>query len=389
MSATATAPRWSAVPPLAWARSRAAGWRDPALVVAVGVLCLVFMAGPLMPDASRRNWTVPAVYNILQFGLPWVLGMRLADAAVTLGARPWPLYTAVGLGVPAAGVWLFGPLLAPLLGTDPGWRLINDLWLQSGITVLLGLGTAVVAHWRVGELAQQRFRDAEAQRLQREQQLHAARLLALQARVEPALLFTVLHAVRARAEHDGPGAEALLADLIALLRSLLPAARARHSTLGRELALVQAQAQVLAAAGAGPGAGAAQALPPLHGEPGAAALEAEFSPLVLPGLLRLLAGLHPGGHWRLTAPAAVPETAEAPLVLDVELADAPPQADSPAADLGTADVAARVQALVEQLRSVHGPTATLELRPGRAGPAALISIPWRAAPAAPAEPFQP
>jgi hypothetical protein len=365
---------------------RSARARDALVAVGIGLACLLFMAGPLSPNAGMRNWTVPAIYNILQFGLPMVLAIRWADAAVAQGASPWRWYGGIAIAVPAAGVWLFGPALVPLLGGDPGWSTMMDVWLFGGVAIVLGMGTAVYAHWREGARVLARRHATEAERLERARQLQARRLLALQARVDPPLLFAALHAVRRLAAEPGDAAEGLLTETIALLRALLPAARATHSTLGRELALVQAQARVWAQALAQPVEGtdgpASPALPLLLADLQPDAADAEFSPLVLPELLRLLASLHPGPAWSLAARlerfAALPtiELHIEPLAAADAAAAHPP---APALE------SHRLQALVEQLRSVHGPQARIELRatPGAIG--AWLHLPWTAAPAPPPE----
>jgi hypothetical protein len=365
----------------AWRTSRARGWHDPALGVAIGMACLLFMAGPLLPGAGQRNWAVPALYNILQFGLPTVAAVRLADAAIEQGASASGCYLVVAVVVPIFGVWLFGPLLMPLLGSDPGWSLVNDLWLWTGTGVLLALGLAAYAHWRAGERALARQHAAEGERACQLQRLHAARLLALQARVEPELLFATLDEVRARAG-DGStqddDAERLLADLIGLLRRLLPSAQANRSTLARELALVQAQARLGAQAmarHAGPGQDdPPSAMPRLHPLPRVVATlpaeceHVEFAPLVLPALLRLL---DPSGSrpWFLTARRIAADSADPRLLLELR------RDDSAATGPVAADTHTQAAVLLERLQAVLGPSARLDLSP-HGEIAAMLDLPW-------------
>jgi hypothetical protein len=320
--------------------------RDLLVGFAIGAACLLYMGAPLSPDGWRRDWTVPLVYNVLQFGLPLVPALRVADAAVDRGARPLAAYGAAVLAVVIAGVWLIAPLLLPLLGGDPGWTLVNDLWLATGIGVLLGFGTAGYARWRGTQRALARGRSAEAARAARERELQAARLLALQARIEPELLFDALGRVGRRlSAGDDAGADALLADTIAMLRALLPRAGGGASNLGRELALVQAQARV--------GGDTALQPPALQLDVDAAAARAVFAPTVLPALLRRLAGAHAG--WTLRARCVDGR-------LQVAVRASPPDAVAEAA-LDAVDL----PALIAPLRAVHGPSASV----ARARPATL------------------
>ena len=80
------------------------------------------------------------------------------------------------------------------------------------------------------------------------QQLQVQRLQTLQARVEPQLLFDTLRRVLDRVPVDAAAADALLADLIALLRAMLPS-RSGGPSMGmsdgqREFALLRSWAIV-------------------------------------------------------------------------------------------------------------------------------------------------
>lgn len=81
------------------------------------------------------------------------------------------------------------------------------------------------------------------------QQLASARLLAIQARVDPQFLFDMLAAVKGFYEHDAARAERLLDELSAFLRAALPRLRSARSTLEIECGLVQRYVQLLRGAG--------------------------------------------------------------------------------------------------------------------------------------------
>jgi len=93
---------------------------------------------------------------------------------------------------------------------------------------------------------------ATAQAAQREARLRLvhARLQAMQARIDPQLLFDMLDAVRRSYEDDASRAERLLDELIAFLRVALPHLRNASSSVPREAELARAYARLHALAGA-------------------------------------------------------------------------------------------------------------------------------------------
>jgi LytS/YehU family sensor histidine kinase len=82
------------------------------------------------------------------------------------------------------------------------------------------------------------------------QQLASAQLLAIQARVDPQLLFDMLAAVKGFYEKDVARAEQLLDELSAFLRAALPRLRSARSTLEVECGLVHSYVRLLRGAGA-------------------------------------------------------------------------------------------------------------------------------------------
>jgi hypothetical protein len=309
--------------------------RDLGLGLVIGAACLLVMGSPLMPGAQLRDAAAPLAYNVLQFGIPLVFALRAADAAVARGRPPrWAYGTAV-LVVTVGGVWIVGPLLMPLLGSDPNWTLTSDFWLAISVGLFLALGTAGYAQWRSSQRALAQALAADTERLRQAQQGQAAHLLALQARVEPQLLFDTLTRIDTLIPADGDAAEAALDDLIVLLRLLLPRHGAQASTLARELALVAALGRVS-------GEPALQA-GRLHTAVPPTLVSATIAPLLLTELLRAVA---PAGlHWSLAAEARKPTR------LAVWLQAAPGAAA--AAALGLLDTAP----LQRRLQAVHGADA--------------------------------
>ena len=162
---------------------------DPGWMLLVGAATLVANGTPLDNTMSGADALNALAYNVIQFGIPAVLLLRLADALVDAGRLPaWPAYMGVvGLTV-FAGVWLISPRLYPLLGKADWWTWENDFALASTTLIWHGLGVAVYVQLRFSLRAQARLASLQDAAAQRERQLAATQLLALQARVDPALL---------------------------------------------------------------------------------------------------------------------------------------------------------------------------------------------------------
>lgn len=343
-----------------WSMDTLAGWRwrHSGVAVLVGTLTL-FNMGTLLLNLGSFNLPRAWVYNVVQFGFVGVFMLRVADRAAGAGrSRPLAYGLAV-LGTIVSGVWVVGPMLYPLIGGEPGWGLQQDVMLALNLVPSLVLGTWAYAHWRQGHDARGRLQARHLARARAQQELQASRLLALQARVEPQFLFETLAQVRDGIDADPEAADALLTDLIALLRAMQPAAGATASSVLRELALVEAYGRVA-------GAGALQ--PPrlaLHAD--ALAQTARLAPLLVLPALRSLVGDAPGGRWQLHA------TVQRERLLIVVQ---PRQPD------WTTRVALRsleLAPLLERARAVHGDSALIAITDG-GEPALRLDLPFDPSP---------
>jgi len=103
---------------------------------------------------------------------------------------------------------------------------------------------------RMGEAAAMRLAAAQAAHLESRRRAAQMRLQAVQARVDPNLLFDMLESVKRCYEEDASRAEQLLDELIAFLRAALPRLRCASSSVASEAELARAYAQLRALAGA-------------------------------------------------------------------------------------------------------------------------------------------
>jgi LytS/YehU family sensor histidine kinase len=182
------------------------------------------------------SWLVP---NLLI-----IYCVLVADEAFSDGVPPLRAY-----GLALIAMSTFVPVvrwnLAGLLGWSR-WKGGPPSMLFAALSILFqgSLALSIYAYWRVTQRAMRQAQAAEAERARNEQRVQAAKLLALQSRVEPQMLFDALGRIGALHVREPHAADALLADLIALLRAMLPGARADNSTVEREFALVDAWLRV-------------------------------------------------------------------------------------------------------------------------------------------------
>ena len=103
---------------------------------------------------------------------------------------------------------------------------------------------------RAQEEAAARLADAKAAQHEARRRLGQARLQAVQARIDPQLLFEMLDTVRSAYDDDASRAERLLDDLASFLRAALPRLRSSSSSVQREVQLARAYARLRTLAGA-------------------------------------------------------------------------------------------------------------------------------------------
>ena len=188
------------------------------------------------------------VFGLANFGAFLLAGYVL----VRLELRGWRAsVAALALGacavVPSASIAYFTEWADMVEATGPGFGFAADTFAQNLSTALIFF--AHLQHSRVHERAAERL--SAAKQLQREarRRLAQSHLQAVQARIEPQLLFDMLDAVRRAYESEPPRAEQLLDQLVVFLRAALPRLQHASSSVPREAELARACATLHTLAG--------------------------------------------------------------------------------------------------------------------------------------------
>ena len=246
--------RWVA---RAWQRL---GWRH---VLAALLIELVRnsshpLGGIFFPPVMLPGWDPMVTFlsgSWLVTNLATVFSVLVADEAFDDGVPPvrayGPAVVLLVLTLPSLDRLYFALLLPPGagigLGRDEG--LAQLVWWSLVILYECGFGVSIYAYWRVTRRDLSRAQAAETERARNEQRAQTAQGRALQSRVEPQLLIDTLGRIGALHAGDPSAADALLADLIALLRSMQPGAGVDNSSVEREFGLVEAWLRVMGGAG--------------------------------------------------------------------------------------------------------------------------------------------
>ncbi len=326
----------------------------------IGAANLFSNGTPFANSMIEVNVPSALVYNVLQFGFPLLAALHLADRLVDARRLAAPLaYGAAVLGTVVLGVWVIGKALTPFLGVVSWWSWRADIGLAATSSVWLGLGVAVYARLRQRRRVQAQLQAAELAHAERQRELAAARLLALQARVDPDLLFERLQRVSSELDHEPWRAQSRLDALIALLRALQPHAEARVSSVGRELEAVQAYARLISQD--------AQHTERLHLHLDEGLAERPLAPFVLLPLVRGLLQA-PGTIWSLD----LRSRSDGGTRIQVDALGPDEEATRQAA------AALELPALAERLRAVHGQAARLDLSHSPLPRLTLDLPPWPA-----------
>jgi signal transduction histidine kinase len=217
-----------------------------------GIVAIAASGHAVMRHLTGKAWgdvlaafALQYAYLFLFFGAVWVAVVVAGNwAPARTGPRVGVLAVAVLVGL-AVGNVLAGPVL--------GWMWSGEKdapTLLKEISAMV-LWSHVIAAGVVGyfflireEEAAARLHDEDMRREHLTRELAEARLLVMQAQVEPHFLFNTLANVRRLFKTDPPAAHAMLEHLSRYLGAMLPRMRKTDSTLGHELALALAYLSV-------------------------------------------------------------------------------------------------------------------------------------------------
>jgi hypothetical protein len=212
-------------------------------VAAAGHAITQYLSGKTLPGAAAA-FALQYGYLFLFFGSVWVAVVAVGNwASSRTGPRIAALFGAVIAGL------VVGKLLAGMLSwAFPMEKDAPTLLKELSSIVLWShvIAAGVLGYFFMGreEEAVARLHEHDMQREALDRELAEARLLVMQAQVEPHFLFNTLANVRRLFQTDPPAAQAMLAHLSRYLGAMLPRMRQSDSTLGHELTLAHAYLSV-------------------------------------------------------------------------------------------------------------------------------------------------
>lgn len=197
--------------------------------------------------------------------------LALAGWFVLFGIVLWGLLLVTGFAIYRAGVMRRHPRAAMLLGACVAAAIANfangreSILVEQGVVESSGamhayafafvliMALLYFAHLnrsRAAEHAAARLATAQDAQDETRRRLAQSRLQAMQARIDPQLLFDMLDAVRQAYEMNPARAERLLDELSSFLRAALPRLRTSSSSVLQETQLARAYARLRTLAGA-------------------------------------------------------------------------------------------------------------------------------------------
>lgn len=241
----------------AW-RANKRGWHrpfagvTPARVGTVIALCAVWTFSVTIHDALLA-WSRGAILE----WLVWRAGAEFACILIIAATMALPLVV-VGNLAPALGWRRFAALTLTIALAAPIAAAVryHFLWwlndeppsVHHGLLVtwwaryaqLAALVTIVMEFQRRETRSVEAMHAAEIDRLALEREMDEARLRVLEAQIEPHFLFNTLANVRRLYQTDRAAGRQMLQNLMSYLEVALPHMRSHRSSVGRELALVEA-----------------------------------------------------------------------------------------------------------------------------------------------------
>lgn len=255
MRAAAPATDWAMALAPALEALRGLRLRHLAVAVAAGFFFAILRGFYLVLAYAEGQAVLPKLPGLLLSGIGLVLAVVIADAYVRRGARPILAYgAAVFVSAVVSAIANYYLTLAlggdNFFGPEVPLAVRRTEMLFTSILRMIESGFPVAAYlqWRDREATSARLQTSELRRAQDERHMQQTQLRALQARVEPELLFGALRRAEALTDTQSARADQLLDDVITLLRLLMPrdagAAERLGPTVADELAIAAAYLRV-------------------------------------------------------------------------------------------------------------------------------------------------
>jgi signal transduction histidine kinase len=225
-------------------------WTTIALAFYVCFLMVLTFHLPAIPGRSAEEWWFSLAYGVRQNQVSaffTLFAVALADAWLPTGVRPRLralgvlLIVMVAISVSAYIRISIGRASMTATTDVIRWVVyVLTLWTLVGM-----LGYGVACALRREREVQQALNDARCAQDELSARALQARLLALQAQIEPHFLFNTLANVKRLYETDTQRARQMLGSLIAYLRAALPSIRQSGSTVAREADLARSYLTIL------------------------------------------------------------------------------------------------------------------------------------------------
>ncbi len=251
--------------PFAWVGEWLSAWRGVTKgQLAAAALLGVIAVSPPMLQTMLGPFAVPwpalarALINAEIWAHTLLLAIVIADRSVDRGASRLRSYGSaavlaaiIGTLIGAAHshfVWDAIHSDAPLrqqAAIDDWVIYTHQMYLVIEATLIGGVASYIYADRREARQMAARLFAASLRRTAQSRAMLESELQAMQARVEPELLFRTLARVRDLYDADRAQGDAMLDELIAYLRAAMPHMRDTASTLGQELELVRAYVAIV------------------------------------------------------------------------------------------------------------------------------------------------
>ena len=217
-----------------------------------GIVAVAACGHAIMRYLTGKPWSgvlgafaMQYAYLFLFFGSVWSAVVVAGNwAPARTGPRVAALACAVLVGL-ALGNVLAGPVLGWMwVGEKDAPTLLKEISAMVLWSHVIAAGVLGYFFFIREEDAAARLHDEDMRRERLTRELAEARLLVMQAQVEPHFLFNTLANVRRLFKTDPPAAHAMLEHLSRYLGAMLPRMRKADSTIGHELALALAYLSV-------------------------------------------------------------------------------------------------------------------------------------------------